>query len=426
MNFRQLKYKLRENEEMVYSWFCISIVYSSLVWSLANSIFCIALSAFWLFISKKTFSFSSSKSRLVVLFISTYILAIIGMLYTSNVSEGLFRLQQKLGLIMFPIIFGTTAIVNYCFLKKISIHFIAGLALTCSIGLGNYFSRAVVSKGSSMITNHDLVVFEDTQPYTMGLYCLTGIILILYNEQVRQSLRKTLQYFLLALFSLFIFLISVRLIIGCWILIALMFSIDQIKSAFYRIAMGLMITGIVIIAVLAIPALNRQWKEITAGRNENVITLDKDASLGKSWGGKAIRFAIWECGKDILQDSWLLGVGTGDVQDKLQEAYENRKFYFASRYNRYNAHNQYLQSWIGNGIAAPLLLIACIFVPMILLYRNNSISKSPYAFFLVISALIFFSESIFETNKGIIWYSLFNSIFAFCYIFKPIPDLKTT
>ena len=358
-----------------------------------------------------------------MLFISVYILAIIGMLYTSNIPEGIFRLQQKLGLIMFPVIFGTTNVVNYGFLKKISIHFIVGLALTCSMGLGYYFFMTVVSNGGSMVTTQDLILFEDTQPYTVGLYCLTGIVLILYNEQVRDSLRKNMQFFLITLFSVFIFLISVRLIVACWILIALVFILDHIKSVLYRIIAGFVMISIVITAVGIIPALNRQWRELSGGGNENVIVLDQDASLGKSWGGKAIRLAIWSCSKDILQNYWLIGVGTGDVQDNLQVAYEKRKFYFASRYNRYNAHNQYLQLWIGNGIVSALLLIACLIFPLFLLFRKN-VLKSPYTFFLIFSALIFFTESIFETNKGIIWYSFFNSIFAFTYLYKPKADLK--
>jgi len=423
MNVAALKYKLREKETAVYSCLCIGIIYTLFTWSLANSILCIILSAYWLFVSKKTFSFSAARSRLIILFISVYILAVIGMAYTSNVTEGLFRLQQKLGLIMFPIIFGTTSIIDFEFLKKVSTHFIVGLALTCSMGLGYYFFMAVISKGSSMATNHDLVIFEDTQPYTVGLYCLTGIILIVYNKQVKQVLRKNLQYFLITLFSTVVFLISVRLIVACWMLIALIFILDHIKSVFYRIVAGIIIICIVFVAVATIPALNRQWKELSARGNENVIILDQDASLGKSWGGKAIRLAIWSCSKDILQNNWLVGVGTGDVQDNLQLAYEKRKFYFASRYNRYNAHNQYLQLWIANGIASTLLLMGCLIIPLFLLYRKNRL-KSPYTFFLVFSALIFFTESIFDTNKGIIWYSLFNSIFAFTYLYKSIPDLK--
>jgi O-antigen ligase len=420
MNFSAFQYKLRDKETAVYSWLCTGIIYTLFTWSLANSILCIILSAYWLFISKKTFRSTTGRSRLVMLFISIFILAVIGMLYTSNVSEGLFRLQQKLGLIMFPVIFGTTRVVNFEFLKKISTHFIVGLALTCSLGLGYYFFMAVVSNGSSMATNHDLILFEDTQPYTVGLYCLTGIVLILYNKQVRFSLRKNLQYFLIMLFSIFIFLISVRLIVACWMLIALVFILDHIKSGFYRIVGGLVMISIVIIAVATIPALNRQWKELKGHGNENVIVLDQDASLGKSWGGKAIRLAIWSCSKDILQNNWLIGVGTGDVQDNLQRAYEKRKFYFASRYNRYNAHNQYLQLWIANGIASVFLLVATLIIPLFLLHRNNAL-KSPYTFFLVFAGLIFFTESIFDTNKGIIWYSFFNSIFAFTYLFTPKP-----
>ncbi|GAC1705506.1 MAG: hypothetical protein NVS9B7_11260 [Flavisolibacter sp.] len=73
--------------------------------------------------------------------------------------------------------------------------------------------------------------------------------------------------------------------------------------------------------------------------SKETIQLDKDASLGRAWGGKQIRTAIWKCSQDIIRRHFISGVGIGDVQDSLQAAYEKRKFYFASRYNKYNTHN---------------------------------------------------------------------------------------
>ena len=39
-----------------------------------------------------------------------------------------------------------------------------------------------------------------------------------------------------------------------------------------------------------------------------------------------------------------------------------------------------------------------------------------YLFFSLLFAIIGLTESILEVNKGIIWYSFFNSIFAFGYL----------
>jgi len=100
----------------------------------------------------------------------------------------------------------------------------------------------------------------------------------------------------------------------------------------------------------------------------------------------------------------------------LQKAYENRKFYFASMYNRYNAHNEYLQITLANGIPGLLILLSCIFYPL-LNYRKK-FSGNIYFLFLLLFAVVAITESILEVNKGIIWYSFLNSIFAFGHL-KP-------
>ena len=81
-----------------------------------------------------------------------------------------------------------------------------------------------------------------------------------------------------------------------------------------------------------------------------MIHLDQDSSLGRSWGGGVLRLAIWQCAFDIVREYPIIGVGTGDSQQALQDSYEKRKFYFASRYNKYNAHNQYIQQMVTHGI----------------------------------------------------------------------------
>jgi O-antigen ligase len=95
----------------------------------------------------------------------------------------------------------------------------------------------------------------------------------------------------------------------------------------------------------------------------------------------------------------------------LQNAYEKRQFYFASRYNRYNAHNQYIQQAIASGVAGLLVFMACIFIPLFYFIRQRE--RLIYILFLFCFAFICITESVLETSKGVIWYSFLNSIFAF-------------
>lgn len=175
--------------------------------------------------------------------------------------------------------------------------------------------------------------------------------------------------------------------------------------------MILSLLGIFVIAVVVNPSLRRQWNDMIDFSKENTIQLDKDESLTHSWGGKTIRLSIWKCSLDILKKNWLTGVGTGDEQAALNAAYEKRKFYFATMYNEYNAHNQYIQEAIAHGVIGLIIFVSCIFLPLITNFRQKI--KTVYSIFLISFAFVCLTESMLELSKGIIWYSFFNSLFFF-------------
>jgi len=167
------------------------------------------------------------------------------------------------------------------------------------------------------------------------------------------------------------------------------------------------------ISLLFIPALNRKWKELVDFSPQNTIVLDKDSSLGRSWGGKSIRLAIWQCSKDVIKRNWLTGVGTGDVQDSLQAAYAQRKFYFAAYHNKYNAHNEYLEMWLANGLPGLLIYVSCLVIPLLMF--GGKASALDYTLFICLLLVMSFTETFLNVNKGVILYSFFNSIFGFAY-----------
>lgn len=423
MSLQQLNNTLLRNESKMYLWLCVGIVYSLLFWTLINSILCILLFVYWLIWSKKSFQLSSGKSRLLLIFISLYLISVIGMAYTSNTEEGIFRLQQKLPLLIFPLIFGTTDIITLPLAKKIFLHFIAAASINCLISLGYIIINYLHTWQPDVLIGDNLMLFPDTYANVMGVICLTGIIFcFLFFKELSGKGKKILALALLLL-SLYIFLLSIRLIIVLWVIVITISIFQYINNRKHRI---LFISTLFLFAVsvcLLIPSSQKKWIELTDFSKENTIKLDEDSSLGRSWGGQAIRTAIWRCSKDILEQYWLTGVGTGDIQDTLQKAYENRKFYFASRFNRYNAHNQYLQMTIGSGILGLGILLLCLVLPFFKAY--HPINKFYYLFLLLFSSICF-TEVILDINKGLIWYAFFNSILAFCiWAKKEIPTSGT-
>jgi len=408
----KINYKNKEElkAEILY-WLCTGFIYSMLFWTFLNSALAILITAYWLFFLNKKLNLSDHRSKMLLLFASLYLIGLVGLLYTSNITKGQAILQKQSALLFFPLVFGTTSVLSSLSLKRLMAHFLVATGLTCIIGFGFGAYNFSVSGQIEAITGKGILVFYDFTPFLMGLYCLTALVFTFnYSEEDFKRFKKWLTVLTIIL-SVFIFLLSLRIIIFCWLLLVLFFVWKTIKRTLYR---ALFAFGFLLVAVISgvlIPPLKNQWRELADSSGKANIILDADSSLGRNWGGKALRIAIWKCSGDVIKKHWLTGVGTGDTQDSLQQAYENRKFYFASRYNQYDAHNQYLQFAIGFGMPGLLLMILCISVPLYQYRRKYS--TNAYWLFLAIFALTALTESVLEVNKGIILYSFFNSIFAF-------------
>lgn len=403
---------VRQHEQTIYTALCIGIVYTLVFWTLLNSILCLTMAGFWLVFTSKKVALSDRRKKLILLFASIYLLLLAGLLYTADMEEGLRLVQLKSAILLFPVIIGTTNILTPKTTRLILLHFLIATSIACVAGFVYGSIQYFKSGNPIMLTGENLLIFPDLYPYIMGLFCVLSIIIAYQLLPFYRKHIKRLLILLCAFLSLIIVLLSIRLIICCWLLIVLFLSFKKyITGIYYRIATIVLLLTLLVIAIAKVPSLQNQWRDLRDFSESNTIKLDQDSSLGQSWGGKAIRLAIWKCSKDVIRKHWLTGVGSGDIQDTLQVAYENRRFYFASKYNRYNAHNQYIQLMIGHGITGVALLILCIVLPFVWLRKQQSLET--YALFLFLFSAICFSEVILDINKGIIWYSFFNSIFAF-------------
>jgi O-antigen ligase len=104
------------------------------------------------------------------------------------------------------------------------------------------------------------------------------------------------------------------------------------------------------------------------------------------------------------EENWLIGTGSGDTQSIYDAAFIQGKFYEALK-DKYNAHNQFLEFLIANGIFGLLLYI---FVLLFFAYKTK-LKGTALSFFIIIT-LFSLSESIFGRSQGVF-------IFAFFYAF---------
>lgn len=119
------------------------------------------------------------------------------------------------------------------------------------------------------------------------------------------------------------------------------------------------------------------------------------------------RIIYWQTAVKIIRGNWIIGVGTGDVQQTFNEIYEkenvnlNRKFWL-------RAHNQYLTFLVTFGLPGFLIVMAGLVIPCLRKVKYNHFLK---AVFLMISFLSMLPEDTLETQAGVTFVAFFYSFF---------------
>jgi O-antigen ligase len=118
------------------------------------------------------------------------------------------------------------------------------------------------------------------------------------------------------------------------------------------------------------------------------------------------RIEYWKTAWKIILNHWLIGVGTGDVQQAFEQQYERDNSQLLPEY-RLRAHNTYLTSWVSFGLLGLLLLVWMIFS-----FLKTSLKRS-FALgfvFMMVAATTFLLEDTLETQMGASFFAFFFGI----------------
>ena len=121
------------------------------------------------------------------------------------------------------------------------------------------------------------------------------------------------------------------------------------------------------------------------------------------------RFLYWQAGIEIAFEHWMIGVGTGDVQDTFNDYYERTDSKLIQEHRR-RSHNQFITFFLTFGIAG---LILFIFLICKFLQHNFREHTVPGILFMTIAILSFFMEDTLETQTGVTFFGLFFGLFQY-------------
>lgn len=147
-------------------------------------------------------------------------------------------------------------------------------------------------------------------------------------------------------------------------------------------------------------------------RRIKIIIYEFDTYLkGITPNGSSVtmRFEFWKTGWHLFKKNWLIGIGTGDVDDQYMKQYRLDHTELQVRF-RNRAHNQYLTILITFGIIGFSIFILSLIWPFINSKENLGLI---YILFFTITCISFISEDTLETQAGVTFYAFFNCLFLF-------------
>ena len=365
-----------------------------------NSQAIILLVVYWLFYNplREKLQLLKENKVLFLLLSIPFWLAVIGLTYSTDFGGAIRGVELRIPFLVFPLILSTVKLAfestRYALRQLLWATLAATIFAIIKVGyfkindLGDYF---YYDKFSEFLEKH--TTYFSLIVVTCMLYCLNEFF---------QSKRK--KYFSLAVYVFFIFvlyILSVRISI-----IAIL--IGTVIILLYRLTLKYKIIGIVTIVLLAgsiyfTPNFQKRFEPSTT----ESLKIDDIEFRRLHW--KSVL-------ETISYNGIFIGNGTRGNRDYLYSKYQ--EFGITSAHEEaYNAHNQYLEILMEQGVLGLLPFLLLLF------FLTRSAIKSKDALgisILAVFVLYMLTESILERQSGIVLFSYLTTLF----IMSKVDSLK--
>lgn len=415
--------------------FSLVLFVSSLPFSfiLINNIALFLLALNWLIESNIVNKLERMKrNRLLFLFIQLYAVYLFGLSYSQNMHQGIFELEKKLTLLFLPLILSTSNTIPARDLRLVFKTFVASCTIAAVICYGyaialnykeghtlTYVYNAIFNdihlEGRYYYFNYWYFTYElfakplSMHPIYFAMYLVfSSCVSVWLWADFSNWKRSLLLISLLSFNFVTVVLLSSRAQLAIFVLLAtifILFQSYQRKKIITGITIMLFVYGLGVSIILLNPIARERFIDSNKpGRHYS------DNKYGE--GGLSLRKYKWLYTMEAIKNHPIIGSGTGDSQDELQEIYEANHFKIGYDLH-YNSHNQFLQTTLEVGIIGLISLLVCFVGGFFLAFKTKNYL---YVFFIILFFLSCFSESMLEVNKGIVFFSFFNAIFAFHFL----------
>lgn len=388
--------------------FSLPLSYKLSIYLLALSTLIWIISGSWLE-NFRQIKLAKGESFLLIL----WILILLSLIYSDNIARGVSDIVQKISLLIFPLIFLTSKHVQNSKDKLLN-SFILGLigVALFVIFRALYFSVDISNLSFNPIPNdvpweNYFLYMRFTAPYHptyFSLYFSLGIAAIYSKIILEQRLiYKTLQVFVFLLFVVLIYLSSSKagLIVASILFLLSVFWIIRKKSRIYAYSLVGVMAALILFLMINNSRIAYFINYLGIGNKE--LSFENKEFENKLSSEATVRVDIWKNIPEIVGKNWLFGVGVGDSKEVLVAGYKEKGVTYAAEL-KLNAHNQFLETYVGLGFVGLITLIVILLFGFWQAFTHKDILLF---MFLVVVSINFLFESIFERIFGVMFFSFF-------------------
>lgn len=348
------------------------------------------------------------------LFQLIYFLGVIGYFSSFHKSAAGFLLERQLTILLFPVILPIALKINE---EKVQLALLA-LVLATFYAIAYLFVSmfytifyeikmpVIETIFSGAFFNHQFSKPLEIHAGYLSLYVSLSILycIHLYYQTKQITIKILLAAVTLFLFTGLFFLASRNTFIATFFILLFIFPLFKTKNKFRYLLISIVILSTGFFIITSVPYLKERFftdliADIKPLRNGSYINYNTAEPRVERWKGAV----------ELIKKSPVIGYGTGDEIEILKVEYAKRGF-FISYLENFNSHNQYISYLLKNGITG-----LCIFLFAFCYYLSLAILKKDFMYlsFLLLLLIGFYTENILDSNKGIVFFALFNTLFGY-------------
>lgn len=355
--------------------------------------------------------FMSHKNKIIfntqiVLFLALYFGALVGVINSTNIKIAYFDLEQKLPWIFLPLVF----LIGDKLTKKEFIVILQAflISVCCLSGYALTTPESFLNQPSINLQSMTWFSWNESLPIDriyLGMYCVFAFVIINYlfylSARTLEKIIYTIVFLLLLVSLVNTFAKSAMIVLLLVCILELGYVLYKKGKIFFYAGVG-MLVAVTIVLFMTNNPLRIVTKKIL---NTETFDFSNKPLLFESIN---FRYLTWGSSWTALKqnNNWITGVGTGDTQNLLNELYtqrlnEHERNYIAMGYN---SHNQYFTTWLNFGLAFFLILVYQ-FLYSLHCYSRAGLRIGIYFILIVMGSCM--TESMLETQKGIVFYTFF-------------------